>query len=60
MEFEGKRKGLRGSDPQRTKCLLEEFFARERERSETKERNEGSQVSAAASKIRERKIIIKI
>ena len=55
MEFEGKRKGLRGSDPQRTKCLLEEFFARERERSETKERNEGSHVSVAASEIRERK-----
>ena len=32
MEFEGKRKGLRGFDPQRAKCLLEEFFVRERER----------------------------
>ena len=55
MKFEGKRKGSRGSDPQRDKCLLEEFFTRERERSETKERNKGSQVFAAASdKIRER------
>ena len=62
MEFEGKRKGLRGFDPQRAKCLLEEFFVRERERerSETKERNEGSHVSVAASEIRERKKIIKI
>ena len=32
MKFEGKRKGSRGSDPQRDKCLLEEFFTRERER----------------------------
>ena len=31
MEFKGKRKGSRGSNPQRAKCLLKEFFARERE-----------------------------